>query len=210
MFGITHLPSFIVAGIVLNLTPGADTLYILGRSMAQGRKAGIYSALGISTGVFVHICFATLGLSLLLAKSAAAFNLIKYLGAFYLAYMGLQMLLKKTSLTLSPEIAPTKNLRSLYLSGVLTNVLNPKVALFFLVFLPQFIVPSAIHSPLPFLILGVIFLIPGTIWCLLLVIFASMLSQKLKSGKSYALWVNRLAGGLFLALGLKLAFLSKK
>ncbi|MDB5232008.1 MAG: yrhP [Chitinophagaceae bacterium] len=210
MLGITNLPAFIAAGILLNVSPGADTMYILGRSIAQGRKAGIYSALGIVSGVFVHITFAALGLSLIVARSAMVFSVIKYAGAVYLAYLGIQMLLKKSNQVFSMAEEDTKSLKKLYISGVLTNVLNPKVALFFLVFLPQFIIPSAAGNPLPFFILGIIFLIPGTIWCLLLALFSSMLATKIKGNISAASWINKITGGIFIALGLRLAFVSKK
>jgi len=210
MLGITNLPGFIAAGILLNLTPGADTMYILGRSIAQGRKAGIYSALGIVSGVFVHISFAALGLSLIVAKSALAFSLIKYAGAAYLAYLGVQLLVKRSDAPLNADVRGNKSLSKLYMAGMLTNVLNPKVALFFLVFLPQFVLPSAAGSPLPFFVLGIIFVIPGTIWCLLLAIFSSMLAEKIKGNKSLGVWINRVTGGIFIGLGVRLALMARK
>lgn len=209
MFGIINLPAFILAGILLNLTPGADTMYILGRSISQGKKAGIYSALGISSGILFHITFAAFGLSLIVARSAMAFNLIKYAGAVYLAYLGVKMIVSKPATGLNAE--PKKlSARRLYISGILTNLLNPKVALFFLVFLPQFVKTSESHHPLPFIILGIIFVIPGTIWCLTLAVFSSMLSKKISKSSGLSLWLNRITGSIFIALGLKLAYLSKK
>ena len=209
MHGIINLPAFIIAGILLNLTPGADTMYILGRSIAQGRKAGIYSALGIVIGVLCHTTLAAFGLSLIVARSATAFNLIKYAGALYLAYLGIKMLLTKKQAAPEPDVMHIKRGR-LYLSGVLTNLLNPKVALFFLVFLPQFIRTEDAHNPVPFLILGIIFVIPGTIWCLILAVFAAMFSDKIRNNNRAATWLNKITGGIFIALGLKLALLSKK
>jgi threonine/homoserine/homoserine lactone efflux protein len=210
MFGIVNLPTFIVAGILLNLTPGADTVYILGRSISQGRKAGIYSALGIVSGVFFHITLAAFGLSIIVAKSALAFNLIKYTGAIYLGYLGIKMWVTKSETEFTDQPLETKSPYKLYISGVLTNALNPKVALFFLVFLPQFILPGTATSPIPFFILGVIFLIPGTIWCLLLAIFSSILADKIKTNKSISNWLNKITGGIFIGLGVKLALLVKK
>ena len=209
MFGIINPPAFILAGLLLILTPGADTMFILGRSMAQGKKAGIYSVLGIVRGTLIHLTFVAFGLSLIVAKSEMIFNLIKYLGAIYLAWLGVKMIIAKTDAAPDNELAPI-NSHKLYLSGILTNLLNPKVILFFLVFLPQFVKTSEAHNPTPFLILGVIFIIPGTIWCIMLVIFAAKLSDKIKGNDKIALWLNRVTGGVFIALGLKLALLSKR
>ncbi|MGZ3756713.1 MAG: LysE family translocator [Mucilaginibacter sp.] len=208
MFGLINLPAFILSGILLNLTPGADTMYILGRSMAQGKKAGVYSALGISTGTLFHTTFVAFGLSLVVARSPIAFDVIKYSGAVYLIYLGIRMFLSKPASTSSPALPPV-NTGKLYLSGILTNLLNPKVALFFLVFLPQFVAPGQIHSPVPYLMLGIIFIIPGTIWCIILALFAAKLSGKINSNNQMSLWLNRLTGGVFIGLGVKLALLSK-
>lgn len=207
MFGIINFGAFLLAGILLNLTPGADTMYILGRSISQGKKAGILSALGISTGSIFHIVFATLGLSILLAQSALAFEIVKYLGAAYLIFLGVKLIIQNSpkgfKLDLEPE---TINYRKVYLSGVLTNVLNPKVALFFLAFLPQFIDPNYVKSPVPFLILGLTFLLTGTIWCLILAIFASKLSNKIRQNYKIKTWIDRVTGCVFILLGIKLAF----
>ena len=209
MFGTTNLPAFILAAILLNLSPGADTMYILGRSISQGRKAGIYSVLGIVTGAFIHTTLVAFGLSLIVAKSATAFNLIKYLGALYLVYLGIKMLLAKPENKLSLATGQISS-GKLYISGILTNLLNPKVILFFLVFLPQFVKSSQIHNPAPYLMLGIIFIIPGTIWCIILAVFAAALSNKIKENNNVSLWLNRVTGGVFILLGLKLALLSKK
>lgn len=208
MFGIVNLPAFILAGILLNLAPGADTMYILGRSIAQGKKAGIVSALGIVTGVFIHTILVAFGLSLIVARSPLAFSIVKYAGAIYLACLGFKMLIKKSDAMLDPNQKPAA-LGKLYASGILTNVLNPKVALFFIVFLPQFVRPENASSPLPFILLGIIFVIPGTIWCLMLAVFSAMLSKKISQSNRITLWLSRVTGGLFIALGLKLALLSK-
>ncbi|MBU3012697.1 LysE family translocator [Polaribacter vadi] len=210
MFGIINFEAFLIAGLIMNLTPGADTMYILGRSIAQGKKAGILSALGISTGGIFHIIFATLGLSIILAKSATAFEIVKYLGAAYLIFLGLKTIFKKADekfeLTNESEVV---NYRKIYLSGILTNILNPKVALFFLAFLPQFIAPNYVESSLPFLILGVTFLLTGTIWCLILAIFASKLSEQIRKNYKIKMWLDKITGGIFVALGIKLALMKK-
>ncbi|UII32539.1 LysE family translocator [Fulvivirga ulvae] len=206
MFGIINFETFLIAGILLNLTPGADTMYILGRSISQGKKAGILSALGISTGSIFHIIFATLGLSIILAKSAMAFLIVKYLGAAYLIYLGFKSLGFKANSKLDLE---TKTLRvgnmRIYMSGILTNILNPKVALFFLAFLPQFIDPNYAQSSISFLVLGLTFLFTGTVWCLILALFASRLSDQIRKNYKIKLWLDRVTGGIFILLGIKLA-----
>ena len=210
MFGIINFEAFLIAGLVMNLTPGADTMYILGRSIAQGKKAVILSVLGISTGAIFHILFATLGLSIILAKSATAFEIVKYLGAAYLIFLGLKAILKKESgkFELSHE-NKIVNYKKIYFSGVLTNILNPKVALFFLAFLPQFIDPNYVQSSFPFLILGVTFLLTGTIWCLILALFASKLSDRIRENYKIKMWLDKITGGIFVALGIKLALMKK-
>lgn len=206
MFGIINFETFLIAGIILNITPGADTMYILGRSIAQGKKAGILSALGITTGALFHVIFATLGLSIILAKSALAFQVVKYLGAIYLIYLGLKSLFSKSSggfnLATENEVI---NFKKVYLSGILTNILNPKVALFFLAFLPQFINPTYQNTSLSFLILGTTFLATGTFWCLLLAVFSSKLSSKIRKNYKFKVWLDKITGGIFIALGIKLA-----
>ncbi|WP_075344424.1 LysE family translocator [Tenacibaculum agarivorans] len=210
MFGIINFETFLIAGIILNITPGADTMYILGRSIAQGKKAGILSALGITTGALFHVIFATLGLSIILAKSALAFQIVKYIGAAYLIYLGIKSLLSKSSGNFQIEHAEKNtNYKKIYLSGILTNILNPKVALFFLAFLPQFIDPRYTNTTLSFLLLGVTFLTTGTLWCLLLAVFSSRLSNSIRKNYKIKLWLDRITGSIFIALGIKLA-LSKK
>ena len=210
MFGILNFETFLITGLIMNLTPGADTMYILGRSIAQGKKAGILSALGISTGAIFHIIFAILGLSIILAKSATAFDIVKYLGAGYLIFLGLKTIFKKSDgkfeLSNKNEVV---NYRKIYLSGVLTNILNPKVALFFLAFLPQFIDPNYVQSSLSFLILGITFLLTGTIWCLVLALFASKLSDQIRKNYKIKMWLDKITGGIFVALGIKLALMNK-
>lgn len=204
MLGIHDLPAFLVAGIALNLLPGPDTFYILGRSLTQGRTAGIVSTLGIATGALCHTLAAAFGLSALLASSTTAFLLVKYLGAAYLIYLGGQMLLARAPGAPS-ERMPSAALWATYRQGVLTNLANPKVALFFLAFLPQFIVPGNPYGPWPFLALGILFVCTGTCWCLLIASCAAPLSNRLRQGASGQRLLRRLTGALFVGLGLKLA-----
>src|SRR6185503_18878527 len=204
--GIEHLGLFIITGLLLNMIPGPDTLYILGRTIAQGRRAGVLSALGISTGCFVHTMAAALGLSAVLVTSAKAFMVVKLCGAAYLIYLGLQMLFDSSRREGSgePDLTPVRG-RIVFAQAVLTNVLNPKVAVFFLAFLPQFVSNTTQQTFLPFLFLGLVFIVNGTIYCLLLVLFASTLARKFKASQRTAIFLKRATGGLFVGLGLKLA-----
>jgi threonine/homoserine/homoserine lactone efflux protein len=206
MLGTHDFGLFLASGIMLNLLPGPDTLYIVGRSLAQGRRAGVVSALGISTGCLVHTTAAAFGLSAILAASALAFGLVKWLGVAYLTYLGVQLLLPQAAAATDGEAKPERiDLATIYRQGLITNVLNPKVAMFFLAFLPQFVSPERAASPLPFLFLGGVFIFTGTLWCVLLAILAGAASQLLRSRSSAPGVMRRLTGLLFLGLGLRLA-----
>lgn len=209
MFGIINLGAFIISGIILNLIPGTDTMYILSRSISQGKKAGILSALGIASGALIHCIMAALGLSILLSNSPTAFTIIKYLGALYLIYLGIKTLLAKSQqqFELGVKNEVKSNFKKIYLSGILTNVLNPKVALFFLAFLPQFIDTDYTNNTLPFLILGLTFVFTGTIWCLMLASFAGKLSEKIRKNYKIKIWLDKATGIIFILIGLKLAFI---
>ena len=204
MFDIVHYPLFILTAVTLNLYPGPDTLYILGRSAAQGRAAGVVSALGIGSGAVIHSLLGALGLTAVVAASAMAFSVIKWAGAAYLVYLGVSMLLAKSE---GPaKASPPQSLRRIYVQGVLTNVLNPKVALFFLALIPQFIAPGAAHPGLAFLVLGLTFVTTGTVWCLIVAVAGGVLNRLLGGGGKGGLWLKRAGGGLLAGLGLRLGF----
>jgi RhtB (resistance to homoserine/threonine) family protein len=205
--GILHFETFLLTGILLNITPGNDTIFILSRSIAEGRKAGMISAFGIGTGCLVHTLLAAFGLSLVIAKSMLLFNIIKYAGAVYLVYMGFKMITDKSGFNAGNvnTAAARTNYLKIYRDGILTNLLNPKVALFFIAFLPQFIDPAMKHTIAPFLILGVTFIITGTIWCLMLAVFAATLFSRLKSNTKAARIVNGVCGWALVGLGIKVA-----
>lgn len=210
MTGIIHYETFILTGILLNITPGNDTIFILSRSMAQGKKAGFMSVLGIATGSLIHTTLAAFGLSMIIAKSILVFSIIKYAGAAYLLYIGYQMLTDKTSLNTDTSFSEKSiSLKKIYRDGVITNVLNPKVALFFISFLPQFIDSNVSNTVLPFLKLGITFTVTGTIWCLLLANFASFLFSKLKHNKTLSNYINKTCGAVLIALGIKVALAGK-
>ena len=205
MFGIENYLGFIAAGIILNLTPGADTMYILTRSISQGRKAGIYSVLGITTGGLIHTIFASVGLSVILAQSATAFAVVKYVGVAYLMYLGIRMIIdKNNSFNKDPQHSEQLDIKKIYRQGVLTNVLNPKVALFFLAFLPQFINPEYAAGFLPFMILGITFMTTGTLWCLFLAYAASLITKTLRENDTIGMILQKLSGLIFIGLGIKL------
>ncbi len=205
MFGIQHFALFLGVGILLNLTPGPDTAFILGRMLAGGRRAGISSALGISVGSICHTCAAAIGLSAFLATSAWAFTIVKSLGACYLFYLGVRMLLQKNQFVSPSEKIRESSFAPAFRQGIITNLLNPKVALFFLAFLPQFIAPSAVAKVPAFLALGLTFVTTGTIWCLMLVWFADAMGRRLRESERFGAWLNRAVGALFVALGIRLA-----
>lgn len=204
--GIQNFWMFVTAGIILNLTPGQDTMYIIGRSVSEGKGSGITSALGISTGGLIHVTAATLGLSAILTTSAVAFTIIKMLGVAYLVYLGVRMLLERGPADLSSirNLAST-GLFKAYRRGILTNVLNPKVAIFFIAFLPQFVDPGAEHRILSFLLLGGTFLFTGTVWCLIVAILSAKASGALRQTSMTSRIVRRVAGLVFIGLGIKLA-----
>ncbi|MVM30162.1 LysE family translocator [Spirosoma sp. HMF4905] len=211
MTGIIHFETFLLTGILLNLTPGNDTIFILTRSISQGKKAGIVSALGIGTGSIIHTVLAAYGISIIIAKSILLFTIVKYAGAVYLLYMGYNMLTDKRPLTTS-TIAETKttDYYKIYRSGIITNVLNPKVALFFIAFLPQFIDPTVQNTILPFLILGITFITTGTIWCLVLATFSSVIFTKLAGNKKVASYINKICGVSLIGLGIKVALTDRR
>ena len=211
MFGIHDLGLFMISGLLLNMAPGPDSLLIVTRSAAQGWRAGSAAALGIGSGTLVHIIAAALGLSAILATSATAFSVVKYIGAIYLLYIGVGLLLSKsTAVTAVAEesLAPL-SLRRIYVQGFLTNLFNPKVAIFFLAFVPQFISPQAENKALAFIILGCIFNLNGMLWCHLLAVTSAMASQRLQASRTVSQWLNRLIGALFISFGIKLALVDR-
>ena len=218
--GIDNLGLFIMAGVLLNLTPGPDVLYIMTHALRSGWRAGAVAALGITAGCFVHATAATLGVSALLAASSTAFSMLKWLGAAYLVYVGWSMLRAGGSgRSIASQDAPRRRvpdgpatvtggrsaLRGIFFKGFWTNVLNPKVALFFLAFLPQFIAAGASNKSLSFLLLGLIFNF-NSLWVNLAYAWAgAAVSQQFATLQRGMVWLERAAGAMFIGFGLKLA-----
>ena len=205
MLGTQHLSLFVVSGILLNLTPGQDTLYIVGRTMSQGRRAGLLSVAGISSGSVIHTIAAALGLSAILATSALAFTIVKLAGAAYLVYLGIRMLSARSEPALQARAFAHERESAIYRAAILTNVLNPKVALFFLAFLPQFVDPATSSRIGTFLFLGSLFICSGTLWCLVLVWGAEAMSARLRRSNTTRRWMQRATGAIFIGLGARLA-----
>ncbi len=203
--GIEHYFVFLSAGMLLNLAPGPDTFYILARSGAEGRAVGVASALGIAGGSVVHTMAAALGLSVLLATSPLAFDLVRYAGAAYLVFLGVRMLLAKASAVGADANRRGRGAVAAFRQGMLTNVLNPKVALFFLAFLPQFIAPAAAHAKLGFVVLGLSFVATGLAWCLVLALAGAAIGTWLRTRPRFGAWLDRLCGAVFVGLGIRLA-----
>ena len=201
-FGIHDYFAFLIAGIALNLIPGQDTLYIIARSLSQGKKAGIVSVLGIGAGCLVHITAAALGLYAILSLWPVAFSAIVILGGLYLVWLGISTWVHRQDNRPGREaVAPRDNLWTVYRQGFLTNLLNPKVALFFLAFLPEFIDPAAGYGPLPFFILGGTFMLTGTIWCILVAVGAATFAHALKNDPKICRGFDLLASLLYAGLG---------
>lgn len=216
---------FVIAGVVLNLTPGPDVLYIVSNALRSGARAGVVAALGITAGCFVHIIAAAVGVSALMAASSIAFAVLKWLGAAYLLYVGLRLLTAKVGSAIqlgadgldSTRASVDIDYRTIFVRGFGTNALNPKVALFFLAFVPQFIAPTVEHKPLAFLLLGLLFNFNGLWVNIGWALAADRLTQSLRQAArrravprtgepgGLLLWLDRVAGAMFVGFGIKLA-----
>lgn len=205
LFGISNLGLFFVAVLLLNATPGPDTAYIVGRSVAQGRNAGLISALGISVGCCVHALALALGLSAILAASATAFMLIKLAGGIYLIYLGIRMALAKPVAVAAAVKEDVRSLRTIFWQAMITNVLNPKVILFFLAFIPQFVRTDAPQKTVAFLLLGAMFAAISMCWNSGTAFLAGTLARRASRNPKVRVWLERTVGGAFIALGAKLA-----
>jgi threonine/homoserine/homoserine lactone efflux protein len=212
VLGIHDFGLFFASALLLNIAPGPDTAYVAGRSVQLGWRGGVAAALGISTGCLAHVLAVAVGLSALLVASATAFTAVKWLGAVYLCYIGLTMLFSRQTELGEPAARDSRDvsLSRVFWQGALTDVLNPKVAMFFLAFLPQFVDADAPHKPLAFLTLGLIFVFNGTLWCLAIAVAAARAAGRARSSTAAIAWINRGLGALFIYLGARIAFSQAK
>ncbi|MCT4656857.1 MAG: LysE family translocator [Cohaesibacter sp.] len=201
---------FFAAAIMLSITPGPDLVFILSRALAHGKKIGVAAALGVSTGALVHALAAALGLSAILATSATAFMVVKYIGAAYLIYLGIKALrAKEGALSFKDGNGKHGSFWSAFRQGMLIDVLNPKVAIFFMAFLPQFIAPEAGAIFSHTIILGLLVVLTGFSLEVLIILVAAPLGHYLKNNPKVALWLDRALGGLMVGLGARLAMASR-
>ena len=201
---------FFIAALMLNLTPGSDMLYVISRSLSQGFKGGLYSALGIFTGGLVHISAAIFGLSILIARSAFWFGLIQYAGAAYLVYLGVQAVWSRTAFDPEASAAPVSNYGALFKQGVLTNALNPKVAVFFLSFLPQFVDPASHQVQWQLFVLGMWFDVQGTLILILVAWLVGRTARLIRQNPQFWSIQGKLTGLILIGLGIKLALTTRK
>ena len=210
MFHFQNIYLFFITTLILNITPGNDVLYVSSRSISQGTKAGIISALGVFCGCFVHIMAAALGLSLIIARSAFLFSIIKFAGAAYLVFLGVKALIIKPNInTDAPELVKANKWR-LFKQGFITDALNPKVAIFFLSFLPQFVDPTSPHFKVQLVILGLWFAVQGTIVLILFAVILGKIKDLFKKNPKIWLVQEKITGIILIGLGIKVALSAKK
>ena len=212
MFGTHDLLLFIFAGWLLNVTPGPDTALIVARATQMGLRAGVTACAGIALGIMAHVTAAAIGLSAIIAASATAFGIIKFAGAGYLVYIGVRMMLSRR--TIDPNDAARQPklalpLRAVFWQGFWSNALNPKVAIFFLAFLPQFVDANAPSKALAFFFLGLVFNVNGTIWNLIVAWVVERAAATLRGTKKFQRWIDGAIGAMFIALGIRLALVQR-
>jgi RhtB (resistance to homoserine/threonine) family protein len=207
MLGITEFPLFVGAVTLLNLTPGPDMAYVAGQSMANGRRAGMLSALGVSLGGCVHTMACAFGLSALIAASPEAFNAIKWVGAIYLMYLGVSTLRTAGTASVADRAASPQRqpFRALLLRGFVTNVTNPKVLLFYIAFLPQFVETNSSQKTAALFILGTVLVVLGLLSDFILVCGAARMAHSMRKRTALNRWLNRIVGTTFVGMGIRLA-----
>ncbi len=203
--GIENYLAFTIATAIFVITPGMDTIFVLNKTLSGGKKSGIHASLGVSTGVLVHTLLASFGVSLILAQSAIALDIIKYAGAIYLFYLGIKSIRFASKIHITNK--PQKKEKSSYWSGLATNILNPKVALFFLAFFPQFILPEYVSSPIPFILLGLTFAGMGVLWCITLSLFAGIFTNKINQKPDSSIRIQKICGLVFILMAIAFAFM---
>ena len=204
-YTLVHWLTFFTAAILLNLSPGPDIAFILGQTLRNGRRHGFAAMLGVWTGAGLHVVLAALGLSAILATSALAFSVVKWVGAAYLVWLGIKMLLSRGDSFISNKNASNQRMRSIYLQGILVSALNPKVAIFFLAFLPQFVVAGAGPVSAQLFLHGTLIIVVAAFIEPPVVLAGSQLGAFLRENRRVGLWMDRGLGALFVVLGARLA-----
>jgi threonine/homoserine/homoserine lactone efflux protein len=208
MYDSTTLITFITASIVIILSPGPAQALVIARTISDGRKAGIITALGLNTATFVHAITAAVGLSAILETSAAAYTIVKYLGAIYLVYLGIRAFSKQKGGEPSSSTSSRAS-KGLFVKAFITGVLNPKVALFFFAFVPQFVDPRHGWVILQFITLGAILAILDIVYESLLALITSTMSERFTQDGKFTIWRQRITGTVLIGLGLRLFFLER-
>ena len=200
---------FFTASWVLIVTPGPDMIYVMTRGISQGPRAGVVSALGVTLGILAHTMLAAFGLAVILSTSALAFLFVKYVGAGYLIYLGIQSFRDKSRLDFTKNKPPAA-IGAVFIQGVFSNLFNPKIALFFLAFLPQFVKPENGSTTVQMLFLGGVFALSGVVFLVFLGYFSGGVGKWLAKRAHLADKIRWFTGGVLIALGLRLAFLERK
>jgi len=214
MFDTSSLILFISSSWLLILSPGPDSIYVLTRGISLGRRAGIISALGVTLGIFVHTAFAALGISVILMTSSTLFLIVKTAGTLYLIYIGIRTIINKKKIMIEKDVFTnnknsTLSCRKIFLQGVVSNTLNPKVALFFLSYLPQFVNKETFSGSLQMLILGSIFAIFGVIYLLILGYFSGRIGQWINTKEGMMKKIQIISGSILIVLGIRIAFVQR-
>lgn len=209
MMDWSNLALFFAASWILIITPGPDMIYVITRGVSQGRRAGIVSAVGVTLGILIHTLFAACGLAIILRTSAVAFFVVKLAGAVYLIYLGIKAFIDKADFDLANN-KPKDGMRTVFVQGVLCNVLNPKIALFFLAFLPQFVMPGPVSAPMQMACFGFTFALFGVVFLVLLGYFSGGFGGWLLHRQRGLDKIRWFTGSVLIALGLRLAFLDRR
>jgi threonine/homoserine/homoserine lactone efflux protein len=199
-----------LSGIILNMTPGTDTMYIIARSLSQGTKAGIFSVLGISSGGVIHTLLVAFGLSAVIMIWPLGFTILKYIGAGYLAFLGINTIIRlKNDTGEARALIEKRSMFEIYRNGLITNLTNPKVVIFFMTFLPQFINTQTKNGPVPFLLLGFTFVTTGTIWCIFIALAAGRVGEFIRKNVVVHYTLNTLTAIIFIGLAINLIVAKK-
>ncbi len=209
MFDIDNFYLFLTVSLLINLSPGPDMIYTAARSLSQGTRAGVFSALGIFVGCLFHTTAAVFGLSKIIEESVLVFSIIKYAGAAYLIFLGIRSLLKKRNTNNEIDTLPKLTNRKIFFQGMLTNILNPKVAIFFLSFLPQFINPQSNYLREQIAFLGLWFDVQGALMLVVVACAVGAFKNILQKNKSFWNWQEKITGLILVGLGVKMFFVKK-